>query len=110
MEFSITCADLCPGEYIGLVDCTFVPKKGKATFGLDKFWSSCAGKAQCGLEVSMLARVNVVTKRCSATENTQTPADVIQREGRSEGADALRRRRLLRYKGTSSCLPTPNDA
>ena len=99
MEFNIACVGLRPGEYIGVVDCTFVPKSGKATYGLDKFWSSCAGKAQRGLEASVLACVNVATKQCFALEATQTPAGVTQREDRGYS-------RLSFYiEQLSDCLP-----
>jgi hypothetical protein len=82
MEFNIACMGQRPGEYIGVVDCTFLPKSGKSTYGLDKFWSSCAGKAQRGLEASVLACVNVVTKQCFALEATQTPPGVTQQADR----------------------------
>lgn len=99
MEFNKACVDLCPGEHIGVIDCTFLPKSGKATYGLDKFWSSCAGKAQRGLELSVLACVNVATKRCFALEATQTPAGVTQQQGRGYS-------RLSFYlEQLSDCLP-----
>ena len=99
MEFNTACVALCPGEYIGVVDCTFVPKSGKATYGLGKFWSSCAGKAQRGLEASVLACVNVATKQCFALEATQTPSGVTQRDG-------LGYSRLSFYlEQLSDCLP-----
>jgi len=79
MEFNTACVALCPGQYIGVVDCTFVPKSGKATYGLDKFW--CAGKAKRGLETSVLTCVNVATKQCFALEATQTPSGATQRDG-----------------------------
>lgn len=82
-----------------MVDCTFLPKSGKATFGLDKFWSSCAGKARRGLEASVLACVNVATKQCFALEATQTPAGATQQEGRGYS-------RLSFYlEQLSDCLP-----
>ena len=34
---------------IAAIDCSFVPKSGKATFGLDKFWSGCMQKTKKGL-------------------------------------------------------------
>ncbi len=65
--------DFSKGLYIGLVDCSFIPKSGSKTFGLDTFWSGCAAKALRGLEISVLACVNVNTKKCFALEATQTP-------------------------------------
>jgi Transposase DDE domain len=72
--FNMACIDWQKETYIGIVDCSFLPKSGKATFGLDKFWSSCADKALSGLEVSVLACVGVVSKQTWALDATQTPA------------------------------------
>lgn len=80
MGFNIACIDFTQGPFIGALDCTFVAKSGQKTFGLDKFWSSCAGKAQQGLEVSGLACVNILTKQYFALDATQTP-DKISQQG-----------------------------
>jgi hypothetical protein len=34
------------------MDATTIKKSGEHTFGIDKFWSSCAGKAVRGIEYS----------------------------------------------------------
>ena len=70
--FNKACVDFSKGVYVGLVDCSFIPKSGSETFGLDKFWSGCAAKALRSLEISVLACVNVNTKQCFALESTQT--------------------------------------
>jgi hypothetical protein len=57
-----------------LFDCSFIPKSGKSTFGIDKFWSSCAGKALQGLEVSVIACVGTTTKKTWVLNAAQTPA------------------------------------
>jgi DDE superfamily endonuclease len=61
------------GCVIGAVDCSFIPKSGKHTFGLDKFWSSCAGNAKKGLEISVLALIDVATANAWTLDVTQTP-------------------------------------
>jgi hypothetical protein len=48
---------------IAATDSSFVPKSGKHTEGLGKFYNGVPGKAEKGLEISTLAVVNV-------TENT----------------------------------------
>jgi hypothetical protein len=99
VEFNTASMALYPGDYIGVIDCTFVPKSGKTTYGLGKFWSSCAGKAQRGLEASVLACVNVATKQCFALEATQTPPGITPRDGRVYS-------RLSFYlEQLSDCLP-----
>jgi hypothetical protein len=78
LAFNKACIDFTQGPFIGVVDCSFLPKSGTKTFGLDKFWSSCAGKAQRGLEVSLLACIDTITKQCFALEASQTPPDITQ--------------------------------
>ena len=46
MGFNKSGIDFTQGPYIGVVDCSFIPKTGSKTFGLDKFWRSSVGKAQ----------------------------------------------------------------
>lgn len=82
LGFNLSCVGPSLDGCIGVVDCSFLPKSGSATYGLDKFWSSCAGKALRGLEVSVLACVEVSTKRCFALEATQTPAGITQQEAK----------------------------
>lgn len=42
------------------IDATFIPKAGRETYGLGKFWNSCAGRAQRGLELSCIALMTSV--------------------------------------------------
>ncbi len=80
LAFNKACIDFSQAPSIGVIDCRFIPKSGTKTFGLDKFWSSCAGKAQRGLEVSVLACVNTITKECFALEASQTPPNITQQD------------------------------
>jgi hypothetical protein len=59
---------------IGAFDCTFLPKSGKKTWGLGRFFSSAAGKNKRGLEVSILGAIT--TKSCEPVglDATQTPS------------------------------------
>jgi hypothetical protein len=43
-------------------DPSFLPKSGKCTDGVDRFWSGCAGQAKRGLEFSGLAAVDLEDK------------------------------------------------
>ena len=36
---------------IGVFDCSFLPKSGTKTWGIDRFFSSLAGRSKKGLEV-----------------------------------------------------------
>jgi Transposase DDE domain len=62
--------------HIGVLDCSFVPKSGKKTFGLDKFWSGAANMAKKGLEISVLGCINVDWATAYVIDVTQTPANL----------------------------------
>lgn len=54
-------------------DASFIPKSGKRTYGLDRFFNSCASRVERGLEISTLAIVDV-TGNCAYTLGVeQTP-------------------------------------
>src|SRR6266511_179140 len=60
-------------ELVSAHDASFIPKSGKQTFGLGHFFNGCASRAERGLEISMLAVVDV-TRRCAFTlAISQTP-------------------------------------
>jgi hypothetical protein len=60
-------------ELISVQDASFLPKSGKQTFGLGHFFNGCANRAERGLEISMLAVVDV-SRRCAFTlAVAQTP-------------------------------------
>ena len=56
-------------EQLGVMDCSFVAKSGKATFGLDKFWNGCASRVETGLEVSVVGVVDVNTSPVKVTNS-----------------------------------------
>jgi hypothetical protein len=61
------------GVVLVALDCSFVSKSGKSTYGLDKFWSGVLGRAKRGLEVSVLALIDVGSGSAWALDVTQTP-------------------------------------
>ncbi len=60
--------------HIGVIDCSFIAKSGKKTYGLDKFWSGAANIAKKGLEISVLGCINVDLATAYVLDVTQTPA------------------------------------
>ena len=50
-------------EVILAVDCSFIPKSGKRTYGIDYFYNGSASRAEKGLEVSAMAVVDVNQKQ-----------------------------------------------
>lgn len=69
---------------IAVMDCSFISKAGKATFGLDKFWSGVANGNKKGLELSLLALIDVLSGTAWALDATQTPPGLSSKEGQGE--------------------------
>ena len=59
---------------IAVMDCTFIPKSGKGTAGLDWFYNGSASRSIKGLELSVLAVVDVAAGRSYTLSVQQTPA------------------------------------
>jgi hypothetical protein len=58
---------------IGVFDTSFLPKSGKQTYGLDKFFSHAAKAVRTGLEVSLPGVIATESRRAVALDATQTP-------------------------------------
>jgi hypothetical protein len=56
--------DAVPASHhrIAAQDASFIPKSGKHTPGLDKFYNGCAGRPERGLEISAVAVVDLTQK------------------------------------------------
>lgn len=59
---------------IGVMDASFCPKSGKHTYGLDWFYNGSASRTQKGLEISVIAVVDVAQQRAYTLSVQQTPA------------------------------------
>jgi hypothetical protein len=66
------------GPRIAAVDCTFVGKSGRHTVGLDLFYNGTAGKAQRGLEWSVIAVIDVDQCTGYTLSSQQTEAGLSQ--------------------------------
>ena len=60
-------------------DCSFIRKSGKATYGIEYFYNGSAGKAEKGLEVAVVAVVDVDHKQGYALSVQQTPPAQAER-------------------------------
>lgn len=67
------------------IDASFIPKSGKQTYGLDRFWNGCHSRAEKGLELSTVAWLDITGNCAYALSVEQTPPS----EERS-GPDATR--------------------
>jgi len=68
---------------IGVFDTSFLPKSGKKTYGLDKFFSAAAEAVRTGLEVSLLGVIAVESRRAWGLDATQTPPGLSTEEAAS---------------------------
>ena len=59
-------------QIVAVMDCSFIAKSGKKTFGLDQFYNSTHSRVEKGLEVSLVAVVDVDTKMAYAVLAEQT--------------------------------------
>ena len=69
------------GALLAVMDCSFISKSGKATFGLDQFWNGTSGRVETGLEVSVVGVVDVNTGQGYALSAEQTYAQLDLPEG-----------------------------
>ncbi|MGH8848295.1 MAG: transposase [Polaromonas sp.] len=74
-------------ELIAAQDASFIPKSGKKTYGLGKFYNGCASRPERGLEISAVAVVDVTQKGAYVASVEQTPPTP---ELKKEQADATR--------------------
>jgi DDE superfamily endonuclease len=60
-------------EQAMVMDASFVPKSGKHTYGLDRFWNGSHSRAEKGLEMSTLAWLDITDNCAYALSVEQTP-------------------------------------
>lgn len=72
----------CSPHRIIAGDCSFIPKAGKKTPHVAKFWSGCASKSLPGLEISSLAVVDLEANTAFHLECEQTPGTLPENESR----------------------------
>lgn len=68
-------------------DASFIPKSGKATWGLGRFYNGCASRVERGLEISTVAVVDLTQKGAYLAAVEQTPATA---ELKKDGAENTR--------------------
>jgi hypothetical protein len=65
-----------------VMDASFVPKSGKHTYGLDRFWNGSHSRAEKGLEISTLAWLDITAHcaYCLSVEQTPPSAEIADPE------------------------------
>jgi hypothetical protein len=66
------------------MDASFIKKSGSETFGLDKFWNGCVGKAEKGLEASIISLIDVGKNASLALTVDQTEPNLVNQEGQAK--------------------------
>jgi Transposase DDE domain len=61
-----------PKHCVIAIDASFIPKSGKHTFGLAKFWNGKHSKAEQGLEISTIALIDTDRKHAFALDTKQS--------------------------------------
>lgn len=74
-------------------DPSYIPKSGKKTPHIDKFWSSCLKKAVKGIEISGLAVVDIDNNTALHLESIQTP-----------DMDSLKQKKWTRIDHYADCI------
>jgi hypothetical protein len=59
-----------------IIDASFVPKSGKHSFGLDRFWNGSHSRTEKGLEISTLAWLDLTGTCAYGLSVEQTPTSV----------------------------------
>ena len=67
-------AVLTGATQIGAIDCSFIAKSGKMTYGLDWFYNGSHNCSQKGLEISVIAVIDVEARRGYSLSVQPTPA------------------------------------
>jgi hypothetical protein len=58
---------------IAAIDCSFIPKSGKKTYGVDWFYNGSASRTEKGLEISVIAVIDVNAHQGYTLSVQQTP-------------------------------------
>lgn len=68
---------ICGRERFIAFDPSYLPKSGKKSYGLGKYWSGVAGQAKKGLEIGGIAVIDVENKSAFHLEAVQTPSKAV---------------------------------
>jgi hypothetical protein len=79
-----------------VTDCSFLPKSGKKTYGLDLFWNGSAARNERGLELSVIALIDRQRRDAYTVSALQTPppTDLERPESLVEGRTVFYLRQL----------------
>jgi DDE superfamily endonuclease len=93
-------------EVILAVDCSFIPKSGKRTYGIDYFYNGSASRTEKGLEISAMAVVDVNQKLGYSLSVQQTPANISSPDKREQNETTRINHYLTQLEATVPYLPS----
>lgn len=72
-------------EVIAAMDCSYISKAGKHTYGIDKYWSGVAKQVKIGLEISVISLIDVSNEQSWSLSVKQTPSGLSSKDDEQEG-------------------------
>ena len=92
-------------EQIAAIDCSFISKSGKQTWGVDNFYNGSISKSQKGLEISVIAVVDVSAHQAYTLSVKQTAT--TERRTIPLAQPAAKRKRKSKSKPKPKPKPKP---
>lgn len=98
-------------DSIAAIDCSFVPKSGKASYGLDWFYNGSASRTEKGLEISVIAVIDVAAHRGYTLSVQQTPPTprspnrLAKGKGKTKGRQTVSRQTIEQVSEFLKQLP-----
>ena len=86
-------------EQIAAIDCSFISKSGKQTWGVDNFYNGSISKSQKGLEISVIAVVDVLAHQGYTLSVQQTAK--TEREPIPDAQPTAKKKRKSKSKSKS---------
>lgn len=115
-----TIAEAIPAtaDSIAAIDCSFVPKSGKATYGVDWFYNGSASRSERGLEISLIAVIDVSAQRGYSLSVQQTPPTPVspnqptkeKRKRKNKGRQTVSRQTIEQISEVLQQLPEKSEA
>jgi len=106
-------------DSIAAIDCSFIAKSGKATYGLDWFYNGSASRSEKGLEISVIAVIDVSARRgytLSVQQTPPTPTSTQQQsqrkgKGKTQATPTVSRQAIeqIRSRAQSTSRPAQSD-
>jgi hypothetical protein len=92
------------------MDCSFIPKSGKASYGLDWFYNGSQSRTQKGLEISVIAVIDVEARRGYSLSVQQTPANLAACQTKAHSQQSITESMIEQARQMLEQLPAKASA